>query len=313
MVLGPSGFIGRWVARLLCQSGARATLVVRDAIAGAALFDRLGIIGDIVELDLRPAGKALGKLLKERSPDIVFNLAGYGIDRSERNESEAFAINRDLVEALCNGLAGLQGGRWGGLQVVHAGSAMEYGAIDGNLAEDSMPAPTTLYGRSKLAGTRMLTEACANNGLRGITARLFTVYGPGEQPGRLLPSLLESAATGHSLALTDGHQSRDFTYVEEVAEGLLRIGAKREFPETVVNLATGRLSTVKEFVETAADVLSMRSEQLKFGAIATREEEMHHRPVSIALLREKTGWAPKLDIRSGISRTVQFVNRDAGS
>ncbi|NIP76477.1 MAG: NAD-dependent epimerase/dehydratase family protein, partial [Xanthomonadales bacterium] len=74
------------------------------------------------------------------------------------------------------------------------------------MAEDSVPNPTTLYGRSKLAGTLQFRRACQRTGLRGLTARLFTVYGPGEHPGRLLPSLIEAAETDEPLELTAGLQ-----------------------------------------------------------------------------------------------------------
>ena len=77
--------------------------------------------------------------------------------------------------------------------MIHVGSALEYGTARGNLNELTAPSPTTLYGRSKLAGTLRVCRAARRRGFRAVTARLFTVYGPGEQPGRLLPSLMAAA------------------------------------------------------------------------------------------------------------------------
>lgn len=307
VVLGASGFIGRWVAKALCEAGAQVTLLVRDRSAGARIFNEIGISGDVVELDLQTNPGSLGKLFRRVRPSILFNLAAYGVDRSERDESAAHAINTELVRTLCIALEGTQDGNWAGQQLVHVGSALEYGMIGGDLAEDSVPNPTTLYGQSKLKGTQVLTDTCRASGVRGVTVRLFSVYGPGEHSDRLLPSLMAAALAQRPVQLTDGQQLRDFTYVEEVAEGLLRIGVMECSPGAVVNLASGRLVSVREFIEIAASVLEMAPGQLEFGAIATRTDEMAHGPVSTERLRRAANWVPTMGIRTGIRRALELT------
>jgi nucleoside-diphosphate-sugar epimerase len=302
VVLGAAGFVGRWVARALCRQGTEPFLVVRDRPAATQVFARYGIIGRLVVADLASLD-VTRDLIQTLRPAIIFNLAGYGVDRTELDEHTAYLLNAGLVEAICEAMAASGDTGWAGQRVVHAGSALEYGAIGGNLAEDSLANPTTLYGRSKLAGTQALVEAGQRLGLRGVTARLFTVYGPGEDSDRLLPSLLRTARTGKPLALTAGLQQRDFTYVEDVTEGLLRLGCSRARPGDVVNLATGRLSTVRTFVETAAMVLGIPPDCLHLGAIPTRPEEMRHDPVAVRRLRELTNWAPGIRPAEGIKRT----------
>jgi UDP-glucose 4-epimerase len=306
-MLGATGFIGRWVARALCESKAQLTLVVRDASVAAGIFGAYGISGEIVEMDLQAEAEELGGLFRRIKPCVVFNLAAYGVERGQSDSSIAYAINNELVSVLCTSLAGTLDSGWAGQQLVHVGSALEYGEIGGDLAEDSVPHPTTLYGQSKLEGTLNVTRICQASGVRGVTARLFTVFGPGEHGGRLLPSLMEAAATQNSLPLTKGRQLRDFTYVEEVAEGLLRIGVSECPPGSVLNLASGQLVSVREFVEVAADELEISSQQLDFGAIPTRAEEMAHGPVSNSKLQAATTWVPELDVRAGIRRTMKFM------
>jgi nucleoside-diphosphate-sugar epimerase len=311
-VLGATGFIGRWVARALCKSKAQLTLVVRDAGAVAGIFEAYGISGEIVELDLQAQAEELGDLVRRIKPSVIFNLAAYGVERGQSDSSIAYAINKELVSILCTSLVGTQDPGWAGQQLVHVGSALEYGEIEGDLAEDSVPHPTTLYGQSKLEGTLNVTRICQAIGMRGVTARLFTVFGPGEHEGRLLPSLMEAAVTHNSLPLTDGRQLRDFTYVEDVAEGLLRIGVSECPAGSVLNLATGRLVSVREFAELAADELEMSSKQLDFGAIPTRAEEMAHGPVSNSKLQAAISWAPESDVRAGIRRTMEFLGTSPG-
>ncbi len=306
IILGASGFIGRWVARALSECGANVSLVVRDHLAARKIFSNYGVDGEVYTLDLRD-GESVRKLFARVRPAITFNLAGYGVDPLERHEETAYCINTQLVQTVCDMLPESRGAEWTGQDVIHLGSALEYGEIDGDLDEDSVPHPTTLYGKSKLAGTNLFTRCCREQGIRGLTVRLFTVYGPGEHDGRLLPSLLETAETGQPLLLTSGVQKRDFTYVGDVASGLLRLGltAKTE-PGEVVNLATGQLTSVRSFVEAAASILGIPSDKLRFDSRPTRPEEMQHSAVTIERLRQLTGWAPSTSVADGICNTQKF-------
>ena len=304
LVLGASGFIGRWVSRLLCRNGARPYLIARDVEFAERVFSGYEITGEIVRADLQQLA-LVGEIISKIKPAVVFNLAGYGVDRFERDDATAYRINAELIEVICRAMAGVENS-WEGQQLVHVGSALEYGEINGDLAEDSTCNPTTLYGKSKLMGTNFLAEHCRKLGIKGITARLFTVYGPGEHDGRLLPSLLQASSNEQLLPLTLGKQQRDFTYVEDVAEGLLRLSAAESVPGEVVNLATGRLTTVRGFVETAASILNIPEDKLQFGAIQTRSEEMQHDPVSIDRLRRLIDWTPAIEIAEGIQRTKGF-------
>jgi nucleoside-diphosphate-sugar epimerase len=305
-VLGASGFIGRWVARLLNREGADLDLVVEEMGLAERVFETYRIQGRVYELDLA-VFPAVREFLSDIKPKIVFNLAGYGVNKSERDEETAYHINGRLVGFLCESISGLRDQNWSGQDIVHVGSALEYGQIGGNLSEDSVPNPTTLYGKSKLEGTTLLTRYCRANGIKGLTARLFTVYGPGEHSGRLLPGLLETARSKRPLKLTSGVQIRDFTYVEDVAEGLLRIGlTATAAPGDVINLATGKLTSVRQFVHIAAEIMAIPLENLLFGAIPTEWEEMDHEPVSLDRLRALTAWVPETSVAGGIRKTLIF-------
>jgi UDP-glucose 4-epimerase len=307
LVLGATGFIGRWVARALYQHGSDAYLVVRSRAAAENIFSKYAFSGRVLSLDVRDFDR-VRRLFQEIRPSITFNLAGYGVNPSERDEQTAYLINSDLIGVLCKTVNMMRQPGWLGQQIVHVGSGLEYGAIGGSLSEDSVPNPSTLYGRSKLAGTHLLKNYCEEYGIKGLTARLFTVYGPGEREGRLLPSLLHSAKTKKTLPMTAGEQKRDFTYVEDVAEGLLRLSLTAAQPGEIVNLATGRLTPVRSFVETAASILHIPHDKLLFGSLPVRAEEMKHSEVSLARLQRTIGWIPPTGIEEGIVKTIHFEN-----
>jgi UDP-glucose 4-epimerase len=304
-VLGASGFIGRWVAQALVAGGARVALIVRDRARATPVFRRLGIAGHVEEVDLR-APDTVHALFRVIRPAITFNLVAYGTDPSHEDGTEAELVNGRLVGWITEAVATWRSAGWPGSALVHAGTALEYGQIGGDLAESSEPRPTTTYGRSKLAGTRALASCATRHALPAMVARLFTVYGPGERPGRLLPSLIEATRHGRALPLTAGTQRRDFTYVEDAAEGLLRLGAAPCRPGEAVNLATGALWSIREFAELAADILDIEREKLEFGKLPAGTWDTQHAAVNVERLRTLTGWVPPTGPAEGIRRTREL-------
>jgi len=305
LVLGASGFIGRWVARSLTAAGADLHLAVRDAERAASLFRTFRVSGATHVVDLEVEAR-VRELIRVVRPAVTFNLAGYGVDRLERDGETALHVNARLVEVVAEALADVSNLEWRGCRLLHAGSALEYGACGGDLAEETPPRPTTLYGRTKLEGTRRLSAISRQLGLRAATVRLFTVYGPGEHDGRLLPTLLQAARGSGPVQLSAGHQERDFSYVGDVADGLLRLGVSAAGPGEVINLARGEPTTVRRFAEIAAGVLAIDPDRLRFGALPVREEEMQHEPVRVLRLHQLTGWSPPRDIAAGVAEARDF-------
>lgn len=310
LVLGGPGFIGRWVARLLTRAGAELYVPARDCRNAKRTFAEFDVRGEILKLDLRDTG-IVDRMISEIDPAITFNLAGYGIDRSECSEELAHQINAVLPEILCRTVAkSSTRANWSGQRFVHVGTAMEYGDVRGDLRESSPTRPTTVYGRSKLAGTEAVASVCRENSLAGLTARLFAVYGPGESHARLLPMLNEASRTTGPIDLTAGLHRRDFTYVEDVAEALLRLGRAECRPGEVVNVATGTLSSIRSLVEIASRKIGVTNGRLDFGSLPTRPEEMDHDPVNVDRLLELTGWKPGTELNEGIRKTLSFTRSE---
>lgn len=301
-VLGVSGFIGSWVAEALGRRCAKVALLVRNVSRPPRLESHQG---RIIPFDANDP-KGLEAILRHFRPMITFNLAGYGVDPAERDPAASHRVNCQLVERLSAIIAEIRQPDWPGQDLVHVGSALEYGNLGGSLHEDLPGRPTTVYGETKLEGTLALARICQASGTKGLTARLFTVYGAGEHPHRLLPSLVASASTHSTLDLTDGEQRRDFTYVGDVSEGLLRLGLCKAKSGTIVNLCTGRLTSVRQFAQIAAEILGIPCGDLRFGTLPTRSEEMHHGAVNLDRLRGLVGWIPTTSPADGIRQTVRM-------
>jgi nucleoside-diphosphate-sugar epimerase len=303
LVAGATGFVGGAVARTLAGCGADVWVVARDAKRLAEVAAACG------GATLRPADLSrpgeFARVFAEARPAVVFNLAGYGVDHEERDPGLAAALNTQLPGEIAATVARDRGTSWSGMRLVHAGTAFEYGRVDGPVREDSPAAPISDYGRTKLAGTRLVLDARQVLGLPAAVVRLFIVYGPGEHATRLLPSLMKLAGSRESLSLTAGQQRRDFTFVGDVADGLLRLGLARECPG-IVNLATGVQTSVREFAACAAELLGLAPAQLQFGALPYREDEVAQGPADISLLRLVLGWAPQYGVCEGIRETIRM-------
>jgi UDP-glucose 4-epimerase len=305
LVLGATGFIGSWVCRAAARSGAVLTAVGRDRSALARMLESFQFTAETAVVDLGVPGSGAA-IVEQLQPTCVLNLVGYGVDREERDEAVAQRLNTELVEEIGRALAGLEPRLppWLGPRLIHLGSAFEYGSVPGQVTEATPCQPSSNYGRTKLDGTRRLSELCRRTGLAGVTLRVATVYGPGEHPHRLLPSLIRAAESGERLSLTAGEQERDFTYVEDVADGVVRIAASRASAEPVLNLATGRLHTVRDFASRARDMLGIPPDRVIFGAIPYRDDEVWQGEIDVARLESRLSWRPATTISEGIQRTI---------
>ncbi|HET9275461.1 MAG TPA: NAD(P)-dependent oxidoreductase, partial [Gemmatimonadales bacterium] len=295
LVLGASGFIGRWCADQLAAAGAEIVTAARTTPSDAT---------GVIAFDASRPGEA-AELIARTRPHFVVNAVGYGVGRQERQEEMLQRLNADFPEEVAEALAGTDElPAWPGPRLLHLGSAFEYGSVAGAVSEETPCRPGSAYARTKLEGTRRVSAVAARTGLRATTVRVATVYGPGEHPHRLLPSLIRTVQTGETLELTAGEQERDFTYVGDVAHGLVRLAMTTDPLPPVLNLATGRLHTVRAFAEAAMRELGIPGDRVIFGAIPYRDDEVRQGPIVVDRLRAAVDWVPGMTLAEGIRKTV---------
>ncbi len=304
IVLGAAGFIGRWLAKQLIAYGAQVYLLVRNPIVAESVFQQYEIEGEVIEQEVT-SGQDLEQLIHKIKPSVVFNLIDLTPEQSEQHEEQAFQLNADLVMTLCDYIAGSRDPSWEGQDIVQLGSGHEYGHAT-NWGEETTDVPHTVYGRSKLEGTRFLTRCSKAYGLRGLVARAFSVYGPGERSSGLLPTLLAARRNETPIPLNLTDSSHDWIYVEDVAEGLGRLGLATAPNGQVVNLATGRWTSTRDYIAIASKVLQISPNRLQFEIQANHHGE--RTPVPLSRLQALTSWVPSVSIEEGIKRTAKFEN-----
>lgn len=297
-VLGAAGFVGANVCRVFHERGHQVAAVdVRPRPSGPSPFRWWA------EANLLDPAHLNGVLARLR-PRLVVNAAGYGVARGQDDAQRLFDLNTLLPVRVAEAMADA---RVPEARLLHVGSGAEYGDAGGHLPEDGPATPVTPYGASKLAGTNALLSRAAELDVDALVVRPFTLYGPGESPGRLVPTLLAARTTTGPIPLSAGTQERDFVHVDDLAEALTRLAAVPRGPERVVNVATGELVRVRDFVTDAAHVLGLDPARLAFGALPPGKFDVRHDPVDVSRLVALTGWRPSIEHRAGVLRTLRRI------
>jgi len=189
---------------------------------------------------------------------------------------------------------------------VFVGSSAEYAPADDCVDEQSAVEPRTLYTACKVAVSMMTTQVAAECGWTAVTARIFNIYGPREPEPRLVPSVIRALLAGRPVQVTSGAQVRDFLHIDDVADALWTV-ATSELTGTV-NVASAVQTTVAAVATEIARQVG-RPDLLQFGAVPTRSSDAAPVCAHRGRLHEELGWAPRFDLVSGLSHTIEWWKR----
>lgn len=307
LVLGASGFIGRWLTRRLV---AERNVDVVAALRSPTMEKLEG--ASTIALDDLANPVLINAMLESARPDVIVNLAAYGVRPDRRDPGEMFAVNASAPVWLMKSAAAC------GAAVVGVGSQSEYRLgheCRTPLRETDSIGPDALYGASKAAAWLGASAAARQLGGVYLHLRLFNIYGPGEAPHRLLPTLGRAARTGETAALSDGLQVRDFVFVEDAVDALMsaiRVAADEEagFAEAV-NICTEDEASVRQFAEAAAKAYGLSAAQLDFGAIHRRPDDFPYVVGAAAKAQALLGWRARRTLFQGLAQTAEFDHANA--
>ena len=212
LVTGASGYVGRQCLSHLQELGFEVHGIAREPQPAS------GVVMHGADI-LR--GSEWRSLLNELRPSHLLHLAwttAHGAFWTDPANDTWLASSRRLVDAFIEA---------GGRRIITAGSCAEYDwSAPPPFSESLTPcAPSTPYGRAKLALYEHAAARCAAAGLSHAHARLFFSFGPGEQAGRLVPAVILSLAAGREFKIEDAGALRDFLDVREIGRALALIAA----------------------------------------------------------------------------------------
>jgi nucleoside-diphosphate-sugar epimerase len=292
LITGASGFIGRCCLPGIAARAGLVHAVSRSGLPGFPAPVRAHAV------DLLDARAAAG-LVAEVRPTHLLHLAWF----AKHGQFWASPENLRWVEASLNLLRAFAA--HGGRRVVIAGSCAEYDWTgDGHCREGVTPLrPASLYGVCKDA-LRAVSEAYARTaGLSLAWGRVFFLYGPGEHPDRLVPSVIRSLLAGEPARCSDGTQRRDYLHVQDVAEAFVALLASDVTGP--VNIGSGEGVPVAAIVRQIGASLK-RPDLIRLGGLPARAGDPPLIEADTRRLREEVGWRPRLDLERGLTDAIRW-------
>ncbi len=291
LITGARGFLGRHCLPLLLERGYEVHAVSRLPHRHP-LFDNVAWH----ERDLLTPGAPVS-LLRTLRPEFLLHFAWYAVPGKfwKAPENRAWVrASRELMQAFAEN---------GGERFVGAGSCAEYGRHAGECEETTTPLlPDSLYGKCKLESQQHLELLSRQRGLSAAWGRIFFIYGPFEEPNRIVAYVIRCLLSGTAAFCSNGAQILDFLHVSDVASAFVTLlGASTTGP---VNVGSGNPVCLSEVLLEIGRQTG-RSVLIQFGV---RESPAIPDRIwaNINRLTNEVGWHPRLSLEEGIRQTLNW-------
>ncbi len=308
LVTGGAGFIGSHLAEALVRRG-DTVRVVDNLVTGkrrnlAHLPEVEFVEGDLAEFEV--AARAM------RGIDCVLHQAA--LPSVPRSVSDPIASNRANVTASLNVLVAARDA--GVRRLVYAGSSSAYGNTPLlPKREDMAPNPLSPYALQKLVVEQYCRMFTRLYGLETVTIRYFNVFGPRQDPGSPYSGVISLFSTAllsgrQPVIYGDGNQTRDFTYVANVVDGVLRAAQADNVAGEVINIATGARISLNALLETMSRIVGTRTEAVH---APERAGDVRDSLADISKARTLLGYEPSVGLDEGLRRTIEWCRVEAAA
>lgn len=300
LVTGAGGFVGANLAANLAGAGHEVVAWVRPGSPTWRL-DHLQSTLKVAAVDLLDDGEIDAGVRSVR-PDWIFHLAAHGAYSWQRDAERIMQTNLVATVRL---LAACQ--RHGFSAFVNAGSSSEYGFQDHAPREDELPEPNSDYAVMKAAATLHCRFVAQRDDLHIVTLRLYSVYGPWEEPGRLMPTLVARGLEGRLPPLVSPDTPRDFVSVRDAERAFLHAAQRTDVERgSVFNIGSGRQTTLREVVEVARATMGV-DEEPEWGTEPQRSWDAAVWVADPQRAREQLGWSAEDDLPTGFAYLADWL------
>jgi nucleoside-diphosphate-sugar epimerase len=300
LVTGAAGFVGSHLCRHLLDEGDDVVGVdcftpYYDRARKESNLDRVSRPGfSFVESDIGRTD--LAPLL--RGVDVVYHLAAQpGVRPSWGAEFATYVRHNILAtQALLEACAATSVP-----QVVAASSSSIYGEAESlPTSETALPRPVSPYGVTKLAAEHLCDAYSASGTVRAASLRLFTVYGPGQRPDMAFARLVVAAVRGEPFAVFgDGEQSRDFTFVADVARAFRACAVSGW--TGVANIGGGSRTTLNEAIR----IVEALTGPVTVVRGASQRGDVRNTGADVGRAQQAFGWRPRTEVADGLRAMVE--------
>jgi nucleoside-diphosphate-sugar epimerase len=307
-ITGGAGFIGSHLAEGFLRAGYAVRVVDNLSTGSIDNLVRIRATTDFRNLDIRDA-EGLRDAFRDAA--IVLHHAAFSsVPRSFDDVRYTHEVN---VTGTLNVFSAAL--RAGVRKMVYASSSSVYGNNGADLQiEGGTPSPLSPYALSKWMGELYAAHFAKNSALETVSVRYFNVFGPRQSLlsdyASVIPLFIRQFAEGSSpTVFGDGTQTRDFTYIENVVEAILR-AAQRTIPSgSVLNIATGKSISINELVQALNNIFGSQKEPI-YGP--ERQGDIKHSRASVEISSQLLGDYNLTDFRDGLVKIVRWFLETAG-
>ena len=287
-VLGASGFVGANVSEYLNKNDYQVVGIGTSKKPWR--MDNLNI--DYVSVSRNSLVDELNNL----NPKILINLVAHGGYSFQKNSKRIIDANLTLTEEIAS---------WAlknNAIIIHAGSSSEYGRNSSAPLENSEPFPNSLYSITKLASTQLL-QHLSTLGLKSVVLRLYSIYGPKEDPSRLMPSVIRGMFSKDWPKFTDPRIGRDFLYVQDLNDVIEIIIQKYKSENNqnfeIYNVGSGKLTRIGDLVNILTTDFGMPFQDK--NDYKPRDWDVFDWYANIDKIQDHFNWKPKVDLKNGLN------------
>jgi|TARA_Y100000294_G_C8553985_1_gene336483 nucleoside-diphosphate-sugar epimerase len=229
------------------------------------------------------------------SYDFIFNFSG-NINHKKNRETHKvhFLGVKNLIKIIKKTNSKL---------LVQNGSSLEYGNKVSPHNENLVCKPLSYYGRAKYLASSEIKKKLKDY----IILRPYQIYGPHQKLDRLIPIIINSCIKNYSFPCSEGLQLRDFLYVDDFNNLLVKIIKKKKIKSGIYNVGSGKPLQVKKIINLILKLI-LKGKPL-FGKLKMRKEEMKIYFPSIAKVKKNFHWTPKTNILLGLRKTINFYEK----
>ncbi len=299
LVLGASGFIGANLFRMILN-------VRKDVYGTAYHLPAWRLEGlpeeNIVTTDLL-VEQNLKQTLDEINPLTIFNCIAYGAYSFESETSLIYRTNLNFTVSIFEKLE-----QRNIRAFIHAGSSSEYGALSSGPSENNATSPNSHYAASKAAASGVIYFMGTERGVPCANLRLYSVYGPYEDPSRLIPKLVEHIDKGELPEFVDPNISRDFVYVDDACRAFIEtaLNLKRENFGESFNIGSGQCTTIGDVAATARELFNIQKEP-EF-TMATRDWDVPNWYANPERVKNVIDWEAITTFKEGLRKTFEWFS-----
>jgi UDP-glucose 4-epimerase len=296
LLTGATGFLGSHLLHRLLDRNHEVGALIQPTSDQTRIADCAGHYRAILgSLD---SPEEIQSSVRDFAPQALAHLAWAGVENSTRSATLQFT-NIEKSHALVK-LAIDAGVR----HVLALGSQAEYGPCPHAVDENAATRPATLYGATKVASHHVTRQQCEANSVRCAWMRLFSAYGPQDNPRCLIPHLISKLLKRERVALTKGEQLWDYIFARDAADAMVAV-LECDSAAGIFNLGSGRPQSIRRVACLVRDLIDPAL-PLGFGELAYPSDQVMRLEARIDRLTKAIAWAPCVSLEEGLRQTIAW-------